>query len=220
MLFRSSFLPTSFTSTNDSMIVGSSVYLALLTTLAAGKPQRLPSLGGVAPPHLPPSATGNPAASAPAPTMVLDYGSFIGFNEDGVTNYLGVPFVEPPVGDLRYRLPIMPPAKFAQIQNATLYGPSCHQLGANQNENAVFAALPPEVVQKFGQQTAGQVLTTGESEDVSQVPLSLLKSYAHLLHQCLTINVKIPDGPVPEGGFPIVAWIFGVRRSRETTVEA
>ena len=28
--------------------------------------------------------------------------------------------------------------------------------------------------------------------------------------QCLTINVKIPDGPVPKGGFPILIWIFGL----------
>ena len=60
----------------------------------------------------------------------------------------------------------MPPKQFSTIQNATLYGPSCTQLGGNQNENAVFAALPPAVAQQAGRQTAGQVLTTGESEDV------------------------------------------------------
>ncbi|KAM0749265.1 alpha/beta-hydrolase [Meredithblackwellia eburnea MCA 4105] len=130
---------------------------------------------------------------ASAPTVTLDYGTFVGFNEAGVNNFLGVPYAQPPVGDLRYRLPVFPPSPLSGTQYATNYSVSCTQLGGNQQENAAFAALPSSVADALGELTAGQVLTTGEGED------------------CLTVNVKIPDSTTtaPAGGFPVLVWIYG-----------
>ena len=76
-----------------------SVLVALTATLIAGRsqlPARLPKVGALELPTLPiPNPASANSASSPAPTLVLDYGNFIGFNKDGVTNYLGVRFPLP-----------------------------------------------------------------------------------------------------------------------------
>lgn len=45
--------------------------------------------------------------------------------------FLGVPFAEPPVGELRFKLPRGLNNKFQEERKATEYGPSCMQYGQN-----------------------------------------------------------------------------------------
>lgn len=57
------------------------------------------------------------------------YGKVQGFEQDGMDVWLGIPFVSPPIQDLRFRPPQrMKP--WTEIRDATQYGASCLQKGA------------------------------------------------------------------------------------------
>jgi para-nitrobenzyl esterase len=67
-----------------------------------------------------------------------------GFAQNGVAQFLGIPYAAPPVGNLRWRPP-QPHAPWRQVLNATNYGPICLQTAttpysgpANQNEDCLF----------------------------------------------------------------------------------
>ncbi|KAJ7160903.1 alpha/beta-hydrolase, partial [Mycena filopes] len=57
----------------------------------------------------------------------LPYGSFQGFNSGNITQFLGIPFAQPPVKELRFREPRMP-ISFSGTRNATTYGSACPQI--------------------------------------------------------------------------------------------
>lgn len=63
----------------------------------------------------------------PALPVSLDYGTFIGsYNEStGIIAYRGVPYADPPVGDLRWREPVTPPTSQLGTVNAYEFGPQC-----------------------------------------------------------------------------------------------
>ena len=61
-----------------------------------------------------------------APTVVTSYGPVRGIVKDGVLEYLGIPYAEPPVGDLRFRHPL-PPKPWTGVLDATKGGANCIQ---------------------------------------------------------------------------------------------
>ncbi|PAV18605.1 sterol esterase from carbohydrate esterase family CE10 [Pyrrhoderma noxium] len=61
-----------------------------------------------------------------APTVTLDYGTFQGNVTGNLTYYLGMPYAQAPVGDLRFAAP-QSPETLEGIQDATSYGPACPQ---------------------------------------------------------------------------------------------
>ncbi|KAJ6469752.1 Alpha/Beta hydrolase protein [Mycena vitilis] len=64
---------------------------------------------------------------SPAETVVkLSYGSFQGTIVGSATQFLGIPFAQPPVGDLRFREP-MDPIPFVGLRLADKFGPACPQ---------------------------------------------------------------------------------------------
>lgn len=69
--------------------------------------------------------------------LVLSDGEIIGFEADDYTHsWLGIPYAEPPVGDLRWRAP-QPAVKWQGVKQALAFGPACVQLpGMSAGDNA------------------------------------------------------------------------------------
>ncbi|KAJ7223521.1 Alpha/Beta hydrolase protein [Mycena pura] len=59
--------------------------------------------------------------AAPLSTVTLDYGTFTGVSNtsSGIIYFRGVPFADPPIGDLRWRAPVSPPSKHLGTVDAT-----------------------------------------------------------------------------------------------------
>ena len=71
------------------------------------------------------------------PVVATVNGPVQGLNNNGVYEYLGIPFAQPPVGALRWRPPL-PPSPWTQARNATQFGPICAQV----TTLGVFAGPP------------------------------------------------------------------------------
>jgi para-nitrobenzyl esterase len=61
-----------------------------------------------------------------APLVKTAYGVLRGIDVGAAQEFLGVPFAEPPVGDLRFR-PTLPPAPWSGVKDATRQAPACLQ---------------------------------------------------------------------------------------------
>lgn len=57
-------------------------------------------------------------------------GRLMGSSETGVIRYLGVPYAQPPVGDLRWRDP-RPVEGWSGVRDATRFAPACPQVGVS-----------------------------------------------------------------------------------------
>jgi para-nitrobenzyl esterase len=67
------------------------------------------------------------------PTVVTSDGPIAGFQRDGVTQFRGIPYAAPPVGDLRWQ-PTQPHAKWTTTLDAVAFGDTCVQ-----NQPGLFA---------------------------------------------------------------------------------
>ena len=56
----------------------------------------------------------------------IDTGTLHGASADGVVSFKGIPFAQPPVGDLRWRAP-QPVAKWTGVRRANAFGSPCVQ---------------------------------------------------------------------------------------------
>jgi para-nitrobenzyl esterase len=95
----------------------------------------------------------SPAHAAGGPTVETTAGKVQGFVVNGVSEFLGIPFAKPPVGNLRWRPPVAA-ASWKGVRQATAFGPICAQITllgafsgpANNNEDClylnVFTPLP------------------------------------------------------------------------------
>lgn len=70
-----------------------------------------------------------------APTVTVKNGTLRGLHSQEWDQdfFLGIPFAEPPLGDLRFRWPQPYASKFDGVRDATQYGYSCYQYGSNFN---------------------------------------------------------------------------------------
>ncbi|KAI0804500.1 carotenoid ester lipase precursor [Irpex lacteus] len=120
---------------------------------------------------------------APGPQVQLDQGTFIGSRNGSINRFLGIPFAKPPVGDLRFRLPV-PNDPYTGAYNATNFGQVCPQ-------QTLSPSLPDNLAPEAKAILIAFSATFPDSED------------------CLTINVWQPSD-LPKGKkIPVAAWIFG-----------
>ncbi|OCH90086.1 carotenoid ester lipase precursor [Obba rivulosa] len=116
-----------------------------------------------------------------APTVRLDDGTFIGAT-DGVTDsFLGIPFVKPPIGPLRFEVP-QQHTQYDGIYNATTFGFSCPGLGT------------------------GMPNVTNELQDLLD---SVQERQTPIDEDCLTLNVVAPRGTSSGAKLPVAVWIYG-----------
>jgi para-nitrobenzyl esterase len=82
-------------------------------------------------------AMANPVATAEGPVD--------GFSKNGVSQFLGIPYAKPPLGNLRW-MPPQPAAKWTAVRGATKFGPTCAQVTTlgpfasppNSNEDCLY----------------------------------------------------------------------------------
>lgn len=71
-------------------------------------------------------AAGSPRTAVADRAIVTDQGPLKGISTPGEDQYLGIPYADPPVGNLRWRPP-QPPAHFKGLFQATQFGNPCIQ---------------------------------------------------------------------------------------------
>ncbi|RPD58750.1 carotenoid ester lipase precursor [Lentinus tigrinus ALCF2SS1-7] len=120
-------------------------------------------------------------------SVQLDQATVIGTSSGPVESFLGIPYAQPPVGDLRLQLPQLIDSYNGTL-NATTLGNQCIQ--------QAFVAppgLPPEVIQDItpflGMFSVNPNVT--QSED------------------CLNINVIRPANTSVDAKLPVLFWIYG-----------
>lgn len=86
----------------------------------------LPIFASVAPVH------GSPVAAA-APTASVRNGTYVGFSSPKYSQdiFLGIPYAQPPVGDLPFRPPASLNTTWTGARNATQYSPECYGYGSD-----------------------------------------------------------------------------------------
>uniref|UniRef100_A0A8H7XSW5 Carboxylic ester hydrolase n=1 Tax=Psilocybe cubensis TaxID=181762 RepID=A0A8H7XSW5_PSICU len=120
-----------------------------------------------------------------SPSVTLGSATFVGETSGTVQRFLGIPFAQPPVGNLRYRLP-QPITYTNGSYDAKKYGPSC------------------------GQQSVGLPLLSGlTAEAANYVINSIFGQIFPDDEDCLTVNVVKPATATPGSKLPVVVWIFG-----------
>ncbi|KAL4167891.1 hypothetical protein KRP22_011299 [Phytophthora ramorum] len=74
------------------------------------------------------------ASAANPPTVTVKNGSYYGVYQDTYDQdlFLGMPYAQPPVGDLRFRNPEPLNSTWSDSKNATEYSPECYGYGSDQ----------------------------------------------------------------------------------------
>lgn len=123
-----------------------------------------------------------------SPTVTLDNATFTGLASGAVNKFLGIPYAQPPIGDLRFRLPQpIPPYNASASQSVTAYGFSCPQQKGGNTPN--ITALPPATIALLLSTVGSSMTTANES--------------------CLTVNVITPATATSTSKLPVVIWIYG-----------
>ncbi|GJE92632.1 carotenoid ester lipase precursor [Phanerochaete sordida] len=122
------------------------------------------------------------------PTVSLDNATFIGV-QNGLTNkFLGMPFAKPPVGDLRFRLPV-PNDPYDGTYNATQFGFTCAQ-----------QAGPPVTIPP---------ILYNVTAEVAALEATLFSAMTPVDEDCLTLNVWTPANVTDGAKLPVTVWIYG-----------
>uniref|UniRef100_A0A8H7Y9K5 Carboxylic ester hydrolase n=1 Tax=Psilocybe cubensis TaxID=181762 RepID=A0A8H7Y9K5_PSICU len=126
-----------------------------------------------------------------SPTVTLDSATVTGINQGALSKFLGIPYAEPPVGELRFNLPRAVTSYNGSI-NATSYGPTCPQQTVKSPISlSQFFNFTVPFIKDPDRNVTRNSTETPESED------------------CLTINVIKPLNASADAKLPVVVWIFG-----------
>lgn len=125
---------------------------------------------------------------ATTPTVTLTQATVIGAGGQ-VDSFKGIPFAQPPVGDLRLRPPQSITKNLGTIK-ATGTPLACPQMPKNIDVQALPAAAQPVLTAAYADIPPG-----AQGED------------------CLTINVFRPTGTTANSNLPVLFWIYGGGKS-------
>ncbi|KAF2163889.1 hypothetical protein M409DRAFT_25667 [Zasmidium cellare ATCC 36951] len=121
----------------------------------------------------------------PSPSVTIQNGTVVGSSSLGIDSFKGIPFAQPPVGNLRLRPPQPLTQGFGTIQ-ATAQPKACPQ----QSNQVDTSDLPSDVIGELMNSPLYQAVTNA-GED------------------CLTVNVQRPSGTNATSKLPVLFWIFG-----------
>ncbi|OCH83683.1 alpha/beta-hydrolase, partial [Obba rivulosa] len=120
-----------------------------------------------------------------APSIVLDKGTFIGKSVNRTDQYLGIPYAQPPVGNMRFHLPEAA-GPYHGVYNATTFGDICPQdLNPLVSGSGAVYLEPAEAVY-----------------DETFPPPNVTQS-----EDCLNLNVYMPAGTKSGANLPVVVWL-------------
>lgn len=154
-------------------------------------------------------------AAAPAPsaaakdatspvTVAISSGIILGKASDTVDTFNGIPFADPPIGDLRFRPPVRLSRDLGTF-DATGVAVSCP---AGPVFSLKHLTPPPDAAQPISGVSHPPNITEGA------VAADMLKSSAGetsdaFSEDCLTVSVQRPRGVEAGAGLPVLFWIFG-----------
>ncbi|KAF9018569.1 carotenoid ester lipase precursor [Hymenopellis radicata] len=126
-------------------------------------------------------------AAASPPVVKLDDAVVTGTIDGRTHKFLGIPFGQPPTGDLRFQLP-QPVDAYTGALNASVFGPACpQQAGPHPGPYANSSDLPAAVSAIFNAFN-------------TEIPSD---------EDCLSINVVKPADTRPHSGLPVAVWFYG-----------
>ncbi|KAH7911646.1 Alpha/Beta hydrolase protein, partial [Hygrophoropsis aurantiaca] len=118
----------------------------------------------------------------------LDNATFTGVYEGPLLKFLGIPYAQPPIADLRFRLPqSLPPYNGSHL--AINSGPSCPQLGPG---------LP----------VVGGNATNWLNDLNSTFSILADVVFGPISEDCLTIDIIKPANIISETNLPVVVWFI------------
>ncbi|KAK5632616.1 hypothetical protein RRF57_008330 [Xylaria bambusicola] len=117
-------------------------------------------------------------------SVATSQGTMVGSSLLGVENFGGIPFADPPVGDLRLRPP-QRSTKSLGTFDATGAGPACPQMFFSTKGDLLSSVL-------------GNLLNT-----------PLFQTVTGQTEDCLTMRVQRPAGTKANAKLPVLFWIFG-----------
>ncbi|KAH8891512.1 alpha/beta-hydrolase [Thozetella sp. PMI_491] len=133
------------------------------------------------------AASSASADSSPTQTtLAIPAGTVVGSVVDGVEYFRGIPFAEPPTGNLRLKPPVRLGA-FDTVQ-ATGVGPACPQMA--------LTDVPPIFLEAVSQPAVAAAVFLGSALGDAR-------------EDCLTISVMRPEGVAPDAKLPVLFWIHG-----------
>lgn len=120
-----------------------------------------------------------------APSVVLDYATVVGSSLLGIDSWKGIPYAQPPVGNLRLKPPQSITSSLGTVM-ATGIPRACPQFYTSTNTTS----LPEDVITDL-------------------LDSSVLQTATDAGEDCLTVNVQRPSSATASSSLPVVFWIFG-----------
>ncbi|KAH7890870.1 Alpha/Beta hydrolase protein [Phlebopus sp. FC_14] len=120
-----------------------------------------------------------------SPVVTLDSATFTGVSSNETNKFLGIPYAQPPVGELRFQV-TQSVSAYTGSYSATKYGPACIQQSVK----------IPQSMTDAGHGVAAKV------EEI-------YTAASNTSEDCLTINVITPSNVTSSSKLPVVVWFHG-----------